>query len=241
MEITSGRDSMKECMLAALATSITSSSDTSLKRAPYRILSAMLTSNNTGSWDTIPIWERSHLRFKSRKSTPSRVRDPCKGSYKRSRSDTTVDLPHPLGPTSAKVCPGFHRNTQTLKNWHIRTSGVGEMDWPDSNISFGLYLRCVIHCLLTVSIIDMNGSTTCTLIRIFLLWTLTSKSVTKQLHCKYEFGFRTGNSWGMGSTNMSFAFMECVNWARHYLHLTYWFKIKICRFCLCVQAILANL
>ena len=198
MEITSGRDSMKECMLAALATSITSSSDTSLKRAPYRILSAMLTSNNTGSWDTIPIWERSHLRFKSRKSTPSRVRDPCKGSYKRSRSDTTVDLPHPLGPTSAKVCPGF---TETLKPWRTGTSGrVG-----------------------------------------YLLWTLTSKSVTKQLHCKYEFGFRTGNSWGMGSTNMSFAFMECVNWARHYLHLTYWFKIKICRFCLCVQAILANL
>lgn len=53
-------------VIAAAITSCLVQSD-----RPYRILSAMETPNNTGSWDTIPIFERSQCTFKDFKSMSS--------------------------------------------------------------------------------------------------------------------------------------------------------------------------
>lgn len=61
---TCGRLIIKLWMLADFAAVTISSFVTSLKLAPYRILSAIVASNNTGSWDTNPICLRSHWRFK---------------------------------------------------------------------------------------------------------------------------------------------------------------------------------
>lgn len=53
-------------------------------------------------------------------SLESRDYSPETGSYSLSSKDTTVDLPEPLGPTSAVTEPdGMER----LKSWNMGTSG----------------------------------------------------------------------------------------------------------------------
>ena len=69
--ITFGNFDMKSCILASLAALMTSSIWTSLELSPYAIFSVILVSNNTGSWETMPIWDRSHWSFSCRMSVPS--------------------------------------------------------------------------------------------------------------------------------------------------------------------------
>ena len=69
--LTLGNFDINACILASLAALMTSSIWTALELSPYAIFSAILVSNNTGSWDTMPIWDRSHWSFSCRMSVPS--------------------------------------------------------------------------------------------------------------------------------------------------------------------------
>lgn len=62
-KLTSVKELIKSWMLAFLAAWIISSMPTSLVLSPYAMFSRIVRSNNTGSWDTIPICWRSHFRF----------------------------------------------------------------------------------------------------------------------------------------------------------------------------------
>mmetsp|Transcript_30852 Transcript_30852/g.48349 ORF Transcript_30852/g.48349 Transcript_30852/m.48349 type:complete len:166 (-) Transcript_30852:2198-2695(-) len=72
------KDSMNEWALHICAASITSWSEE--PGFPARILSMMLPMNRTGSCPTRPMVDRSHCKFSSLKSTPSKVTAPCSGS-----------------------------------------------------------------------------------------------------------------------------------------------------------------
>lgn len=61
--LTLGSDITKSCSWAFWAASMTFSIVASLVLLPYLILSAMLQSNSTGSWDTIPIFDRRNCTF----------------------------------------------------------------------------------------------------------------------------------------------------------------------------------
>lgn len=67
------------------------------------ILSLMDPANNTGSCPTTAMWLLKCLTLMFLRSFPEAVTDPESGSYIRWRSCSTVDFPHPLGPTSAIV------------------------------------------------------------------------------------------------------------------------------------------
>lgn len=64
---------MNSCILAFLAASIISAIGTSRELSPYAMFSAILQSNSTGSWDTIPICLRSHWTFRSFTRILSRI------------------------------------------------------------------------------------------------------------------------------------------------------------------------
>lgn len=69
--LTSGSDMTKSCSWAFWAASMTCSIVTSLVLLPYLIFSAMLQSNSTGSWDTIPIFDLRNCMFIVLVSCPS--------------------------------------------------------------------------------------------------------------------------------------------------------------------------
>lgn len=70
---TLGSEEMNSCILAFLAASIISAIGTSRELSPYAMFSAILQSNSTGSWDTIPICLRSHWTFRSFTRILSRI------------------------------------------------------------------------------------------------------------------------------------------------------------------------
>ena len=65
----------------------------------------MLACSKTDSWSTTLICERSDLRVYSRISWPPIRMLPSVGSYSREISETSVDLPPPVGPTMAVTFP----------------------------------------------------------------------------------------------------------------------------------------
>lgn len=69
--LTSGSDMTKSCSWARFAASMTFSLGISLVLSPYLILSIMLQANNTGSWETIPMFERRNWTFTFLLSRPS--------------------------------------------------------------------------------------------------------------------------------------------------------------------------
>ena len=62
---------IKSWIFAALAASSISSWLVSLLTSPYAMLSRIEQLKRTGSWETIPIWRRSHETFKALTSLPS--------------------------------------------------------------------------------------------------------------------------------------------------------------------------
>src|SRR6056297_3431689 len=80
------------------------SSSPALDRAT-RTLSATVPPNRNPSWGTTTTRWRSDAIVASRRSTPPNEIVPSVGSYRRAISFASVDLPAPVGPTSASRSP----------------------------------------------------------------------------------------------------------------------------------------
>ena len=74
--------------------------------SPSRMLSATVPRKSVGCCGTHASCERHAAASQSARSTPPTVTRPAVGSPRRRRSEATVLLPPPLGPTSATVSPG---------------------------------------------------------------------------------------------------------------------------------------
>jgi hypothetical protein len=70
------------------------------------MFSAIVPENRNPSWGTTPSCDRNERSVTSRRSWPSTSTRPSVGSWKRATSFAKVDLPAPVAPTSATVCPG---------------------------------------------------------------------------------------------------------------------------------------
>ena len=68
-------------------------------------------------WVTTPIWLRRELKVTSLISVPSIVREPLLTSKNRGIRLTSVDLPPPLEPTTARISPA-----STFKFTPLKTS-----------------------------------------------------------------------------------------------------------------------
>ena len=68
--------------------------------------SRTLAENRVGSSNALPISVRSTGSGRSRMSVPFRVIDPAVGSASRGTSWSSVVLPDPVAPVSARVWPG---------------------------------------------------------------------------------------------------------------------------------------
>ena len=66
----------------------------------------MLSEKRNGSCGTMPIARRNVDTGRSRMSVSSTNMAPRDGSKSRGSNASSVDLPDPVGPTSARVCPG---------------------------------------------------------------------------------------------------------------------------------------
>src|SRR3954453_13901659 len=76
------------------------------------MLFLIVSENRNGSSETSPTWARSDSSRTSLTSAPSIRTLPVLGSYRRGRSETSVDLPEPVPPTIAIVRPaGTSRST----------------------------------------------------------------------------------------------------------------------------------
>ncbi len=73
------------------------------------MLSAIDSEKRNASCGTNPIAPRSWDSARSRTSTPSTNTVPGGGSKSRGSRLMSVDLPEPVGPTSATVCPASIR------------------------------------------------------------------------------------------------------------------------------------
>mmetsp|Transcript_26370 Transcript_26370/g.84820 ORF Transcript_26370/g.84820 Transcript_26370/m.84820 type:complete len:473 (+) Transcript_26370:3-1421(+) len=102
-----GKASTKASALAVLAAARTSSS--AAAGLPYAMLSRIEQAKRTGSCATSATCFRHHEPSMLARGTPSRVMLPRVGSYHRSSSPMTVDLPEPEGPQSATTLPGSMR------------------------------------------------------------------------------------------------------------------------------------
>ncbi len=74
------------------------------------MFSPILSENRNGSCGTMPMAPRSVASGHSRTSTPSTKTVPGGGSNNRGSRFSSVDLPDPVGPTSATVWPGSTLN-----------------------------------------------------------------------------------------------------------------------------------
>ena len=94
--------------------------------SPNATLSASVSENRNGSCGTKPIAPRSTASGISRTSTPSMNTVPGGGSCSRASRLISVDLPEPVGPTSATVCPASMR----AETWS-RTGRAAVAERPD--------------------------------------------------------------------------------------------------------------
>ena len=105
---------MKSCALAIFAAAMISSSLTSRPAAQVR-LSRTLAANSSASCGSRPIWRRTEAVFQWRMSVPSISTLPFCGSYRRSSSTVSVDLPMPDGPTTATCSRGVSARSSPWK------------------------------------------------------------------------------------------------------------------------------
>ena len=94
---------------------------TSSRVAPawaYAMFSWIVAENRNGLSSTIAICWRRSWTSTERTSAPSIVTEPVVTSYSRGSSDTRTDLPEPIAPTSATVCPpSIWRSTPVSAGW----------------------------------------------------------------------------------------------------------------------------
>src|SRR6266446_3429629 len=87
------------------------------------MLSATDSGKINGGCNTIEIWLRSEWSVNSRMSTPSIVTLPRFGSKKRGNRPSRVDLPAPVGPTTAIFAPAA-----TVKSISLSTGDAAPGD-----------------------------------------------------------------------------------------------------------------
>ena len=108
----SGLASMKSSACAFAAAARISSSVASGR--PTRRFSPIERLNSNTSWNTTPMFRRSAESCRPRISMPSILIEPDCGSNTRCRSASAVDLPAPVGPTSAMISPGSAVNFRSV-------------------------------------------------------------------------------------------------------------------------------
>ena len=109
-----GSSMMKSWALAIFAAARTSSSVAS--GFPKRMFSSIEPKNSTGSWETMPMFDRSHCRLIERMSTPSK-----RTFWKRTR---IVDLPLLL-PLRSLVRFPDRRSVESVEWWYFCHSPTG--------------------------------------------------------------------------------------------------------------------
>ena len=89
---------------------------------------ATVSENRNGSCGTKPIAPRTVASGSSRTSTPSMNTVPGGGSCSRASSDSSVDLPEPVRPTIATVCPAANGHVDVAAG--LRASPYAERQVP---------------------------------------------------------------------------------------------------------------
>ena len=98
---------------------------------PTRRFSAIERLNSSTSWNTTPMLRRSAASLSPRMSMPSILTEPDCGSNTRCSSASAVDLPAPVGPTSATISPGSAVKLRSATAGALAVVGerhVGEFD-----------------------------------------------------------------------------------------------------------------
>lgn len=113
--LTSGSDMTKSCSWAFWAASMTFSIVASLVLLPYLMLSAMLQSNSTGSWETIPIFDRRNCTFIFLVSCPS-INYQETGENLKHHSKTTACKSQIVHSKTAKSFSSAKMQTQLILN-----------------------------------------------------------------------------------------------------------------------------